>query len=177
MDAPQQPPESQHAAPEQLEYGGFWLRVFASLIDTVLFGLLLLPILTLTVGDVQWSTVEGDGMSASTLSLETLHIPGGLNLLINYVLPAVVVLLFWLYKSATPGKLMLNLVIVDARTGEKPTTAQWLIRYLGYYISGFFIMLGFIWVGLDKKKQGWHDKLAGTVVLHKKRQAPVKFTG
>jgi uncharacterized RDD family membrane protein YckC len=26
-------------------------------------------------------------------------------------------------------------------------------------------MLGFIWIAFDKRKQGWHDKLAGTVVI------------
>ena len=36
--------------------------------------------------------------------------------------------------------------------------------------------LGLIWVGIDPKKQGWHDKLAGTVVIRRKAGAvPVSF--
>jgi uncharacterized RDD family membrane protein YckC len=27
------------------------------------------------------------------------------------------------------------------------------------------LLLGFIWVGFDQRKQGWHDKLAKTVVI------------
>jgi len=39
------------------------------------------------------------------------------------------------------------------------------LRSVGYIISSLFFCLGFIWVGFDKKKQGWHDKIAGTVVI------------
>jgi uncharacterized RDD family membrane protein YckC len=42
---------------------------------------------------------------------------------------------------------------------------QYIIRYLGYYVSIFALGLGFLWVAWDDKKQGWHDKMAGTVVI------------
>jgi len=38
-------------------------------------------------------------------------------------------------------------------------------RYFGYYVSGLILALGFIWIAFDKRKQGWHDKLAGTLVI------------
>ena len=100
---------------------------------------------------------------------------GGVSVLLNYILPAIVVIIFWTYKSATPGKLLLKIRIVDAKTGGKPSTVQWLIRYIGYYVSAFVFMLGFIWVGFDRRKQGWHDKLASTVVISDKAKEPVKF--
>jgi uncharacterized RDD family membrane protein YckC len=55
--------------------------------------------------------------------------------------------------------------IVDAKTGGKPSTGQLIGRYLAYYVSIFPLMLGLIWVGIDARKQGWHDKLAGTLVV------------
>jgi uncharacterized RDD family membrane protein YckC len=68
-------------------------------------------------------------------------------------------------------------IIVDARTGGKPSTRQFIIRYLGYYVSMIPLMLGILWVGFDARKQGWHDKMAGTVVVRRKGGAtqPVKF--
>lgn len=171
MESPQQ------NSGQSLEYAGFWVRVWASIIDTVLFGLLLVPIFALTMGDAQWSSIERDGMHASTMSFQSMGMSGGLSMLLNYILPAVVVVIFWVYKSATPGKLLLKISIVDAKTGGKPSTAQWLIRYLSYYISAFVFMLGFIWVGLDRRKQGWHDKLASTVVISNKAKEPVQFQG
>ena len=38
-------------------------------------------------------------------------------------------------------------------------------RYLGYYVSIFGLMIGFAWVAFDPRKQGWHDKLARTLVI------------
>ena len=55
--------------------------------------------------------------------------------------------------------------IVDATTLGKPSTGQLVIRYLGYYVSFIAFCLGFIWVGFDARKQGWHDKMAGTLVI------------
>jgi uncharacterized RDD family membrane protein YckC len=84
---------------------------------------------------------------------------------LNYIFPAVFGITFWVYKSATPGKMATNLTIVDAKTGGKPSTRQFIGRYFGYFLSIIPLMLGIIWIGFDKRKQGWHDKLAGTVVI------------
>jgi len=146
---------------QDVEYAGFWVRVGATLIDTVLLLIIILPILTAIYGSGYW--------------LDTSLLKGFWDLVFSYVLPAVAVMLFWGAKSATPGKMALGLTIVDARTGGKPTTAQFVIRYIGYFVATFPLALGLIWVGIDKRKQGWHDKLAGTVVLKTRRPEPVRF--
>ena len=61
--------------------------------------------------------------------------------------------------------MVLKLTIVDAKTGASPSIVQLIVRYFGYYISTIPLFLGLIWVGIDKRKQGWHDKLAGTAVI------------
>ena len=83
----------------------------------------------------------------------------------TWVLPAVAVIVFWIYRSATPGKIILGIRIVDAQTGDKPSTGQLIGRYFAYYVSAIPLMLGFLWIAFDRRKQGWHDKLAGTVVI------------
>jgi uncharacterized RDD family membrane protein YckC len=40
-----------------------------------------------------------------------------------------------------------------------------LLRYVGLIISIVIFFLGVIWAGFDRRKQGWHDKMAGTVVV------------
>ena len=77
-------------------------------------------------------------------------------------------IVFWIYRSATPGKMILGIKIVDMKTGNPPSPSQSITRYLGYYVSMIPLMLGIIWVAFDEKKQGWHDKLAGTVVVKDK---------
>lgn len=135
-----------------VQYAGFWIRVVASLIDTVLMGIVLFPILGYFYGFD--SLLTGDSS-------------GGIAFVVNWILPMVIVLLFWIYRAATPGKMALGLRIVDGRHGGKCTTGQLLLRYLGYYLASIPLLLGIIWVGFDGRKQGWHDKIANTVVVKK----------
>lgn len=148
---------------EELEYAGFWIRVWACLIDTVLLCVLLFPLLTAVYGTEYW------------VSTDLIH--GPMDFLISWVMPAAVVLVFWISRQATPGKMAISARIVDAKTGQNASTAQLVGRYLGYFVATIPLGLGLIWVGLDARKQGWHDKLAGTVVVRKKGGATqaVKF--
>ena len=93
------------------------------------------------------------------------------NILISYVAPAVAVIIFWLARQATPGKMAVHARVVDALTGNPVTVAQAIVRSFGYFVSTIPLCLGLIWVAFDARKQGWHDKLAGTVVVRKKRRA------
>jgi uncharacterized RDD family membrane protein YckC len=135
----------------QPEYVGFWARVGASIIDSILMFLVLVPIMRMYHGGAGWDA--------------SFRLDSPANILVNGLLPAVAVILFWVYRQATPGKMAIGAKIVDEKTGGKPSTGQLIGRYLAYYLSTFVLLLGFIWVGLDPKKQGWHDKLAGTVVV------------
>jgi uncharacterized RDD family membrane protein YckC len=151
----------QPAVEEQLEYVGFWPRVGAALIDTLLLTLVCAPLVTMFYGAEYWLTPTD----------KLLHGPA--DFLINWLLPALAIVLFWIYRQATPGKIAIGARIVDARTGAKPSTRQLIVRYAGYYVSILTLMLGLIWVAFDPRKQGWHDKLAGTVVVRLRRGGPV----
>lgn len=143
------------------QYAGFWIRTGAAIIDSILVLIIIVPVLTAIYGAEYWAS---DSL-----------IQGSWDVLFNYVLPAIAVIIFWIYRSATPGKMVTRLTIVDAKTGGKPSVGQFIGRYLAYYVSMIPLFLGFIWVGIDKRKQGWHDKLAGTVVIRSKRNEPVTF--
>ncbi len=147
----------------ELEYVGFWLRVWASIIDTVLVLIICLPVVT-------W--IYGPAYFVSEKIIE-----GPADFIITWVLPAIAVVLFWIYRQATPGKMAIGARIVDAKTGGKPSTGQLIGRYLAYYLSTIPLLLGFFWVGWDPRKQGWHDLLAGTVVVRPRERGPqvVKF--
>lgn len=136
---------------EERNYAGFWVRVGASIIDTILIILITAPFLYLIYGKAFWQT-EG-------------FTNGALNILISYVFPAIAVILFWLYKSATPGKMIFGLKIISLGKSTNLSVMQSIGRYLAYYPSMLIFMLGIIWVAFDKKKQGWHDKLANTAVI------------
>ena len=92
----------------------------------------------------------------------------GIILYVTYgAFHAIAVIAFWCRYSATPGKMAISAVIVDARTGARMSVLQCILRYLAYIPAVLPLGLGIIWVGIDKRKQGWHDKLANTVVVRK----------
>jgi len=79
---------------------------------------------------------------------------------------------FWAWKGTTVGGVVLGLKV--ARVDGKPVTfAVALVRALGGAFSVIVLLLGFLWVAWDKDKQGWHDKIAGTVVLKLPRGTPL----
>jgi uncharacterized RDD family membrane protein YckC len=154
----------------ELEYAGFWSRVLASIVDTILVLLATAPLLMLfglgTGFDLN-DLANGGALPAVS--------PGSL---IQNLLPAVVVIAFWATLQATPGKMLISARIVDAKTGGKPGLGQCILRYLGYFVSIIPFGLGLLWVAFDPRKQGWHDKIAGTVVVRSKHGTqPVSFSG
>jgi uncharacterized RDD family membrane protein YckC len=79
--------------------------------------------------------------------------------------------------QATPGKMAISARVVDASTGNTLSVGQSVGRYLAYFVSILPLGIGLLWVAFDSRKQGWHDKLAGTVVVRSKNRGPrpVKF--
>jgi uncharacterized RDD family membrane protein YckC len=140
---------------DEIHYGGFWIRFVATIIDTVLLMVVSYPLLLSLYGK--------DYFEPGAI------IKGPADFLISWVFPAVVIILFWSYRSATPGKMICSLEIVDAKTGEKPSTGQFIGRYFAYFVSTIPLCIGFLWIAFDRRKQSWHDKLAGTVVIRKSK--------
>lgn len=68
------------------------------------------------------------------------------------------------WNGQTVGKRVLAIKVVK-EGGGKVTYTEAVIRYLCYFVSALPLLLGFLWVLWDDKKQGWHDKLAKTLVV------------
>ncbi len=82
-----------------VEYAGFWVRVGASMIDTVLMMVILVPLLLSVYG---WEYFESESL-----------IQGPADFLISWLLPAIAIVWFWAKRQATPGKSALSLRVVD----------------------------------------------------------------
>lgn len=141
-----------------VEYAGFWIRVGASIIDSLLIMVITFPLLISIYG---WDYFGSEKM-----------ISGPADFLISWILPFVAVVWFWMQRQATPGKAALSLRVLDADSGNNLTIGQSIGRYLGYFVATIPLGLGLLWVGFDRKKQGWHDKLANTVVVRAKNHGP-----
>ena len=142
-------PLARSLAEPRFEYAGFWQRAVALLIDWLIVVVIAMPIIVVTFG-------------ADYFSLDPVR--RSRDLVIAAVVGAIIVG-FWRYCGATPGKLAVGVRIVDAATGAPPTTMRLVIRLLCYFVSALPFYLGFLWAAFDRRKQGWHDKIAGTVVI------------
>lgn len=150
----------------EVEYAGFWVRLGATLIDTVLVMAITFPLLVAIYGWDYFDPEMNSGMFA-----------GPTDFLITWVFPLVAAIWFWRARQATPGKMALRLRIVDADSGQTLSTGQCVGRYFAYLASIIPLCLGFVWIAFDRRKQGWHDKLAHSVVVRAKNRGvePVRF--
>ena len=133
-------------------YGGFWIRLVAYSIDLVVLiaaGALLFGVAALPSGG-------GRGDDGA----------GGLAALIYYILALAYVVVLPPTLGATLGKLALGYHIVAA-DGRHIGYGRSIARMLGTMVSSLFLGLGYIWIGVDARKQGWHDKIAGTYVVRR----------
>ncbi len=141
--------ESTSASPEtrqEQKYVGFWARLGAWFLDCILVIIFIFP---------------------AFLVREFVNYYGGILLYwVLCILGHIIILVLWFTKQASIGKMAISAKIVDARTGKAPTKGQLIGRYFAYWLSGFPLGLGFLWIAFDSKKQGWHDKLAGTAVIY-----------
>lgn len=133
------------------EYVGFWKRVFATLIDSLVMIAVVVPI-ALAVYGTQYLQLNAAGKTRA------------FDWLMNGLL-VVAIIVLWRYRGATPGKMLVSAKIVDANTLGAPSTGKLIGRYFAYFVSTIPLCLGFLWIAFDKRKQGWHDKLAGTLVI------------
>lgn len=130
-----------------IKYGGFWIRLLASLVDGILLLVLLSPI---------------TGWSFSNYEISSTYYP-------------VQVLIGWLYsavlessnKQATVGKMIFGLRVTD-NNGNRISFGRATGRHFAKIISGFILGIGFIMIAFTDKKRGLHDMIAGTLVVYKK---------
>jgi uncharacterized RDD family membrane protein YckC len=150
-------------------YGGFWRRFIAAFIDQIILGAVysLLFFLGAMAG------ISGFSLSAYQLSSDAiLKTTGGLIILYHAFCGIINMTYFtWFHGvgGRTPGKMAMGLKVIQA-SGQEMTPGVAFLRWVGYIVSSLVFCLGYIWVAFDPQKQGWHDKIAGTVVIVKKEK-------
>ena len=72
---------------------------------------------------------------------------------------------FWQRSGQTPGMRLMQIKVVRDADGGPLTWGPAILRLIGYWISGIVFYLGYIWIFIDKRKRGWFDLIAGTVVI------------
>ncbi|ELP6119236.1 RDD family protein [Vibrio vulnificus] len=137
-----------------IHYAGFGRRLVATILDTIFWVLVLIVI---GAGIYALSPITNiDTFSQKSKALQEI---------VSYVALLSITVLFWKYRSATPGKILVGIEVVEEGSLKPISAKRGVARYLMYYISALPLFLGFIWALFSKKKQCWHDMIAKTVVV------------
>ena len=116
---------------------GFWVRVVATIIDWVIL---------------------------AVIGFVLQNILGGLSGIVSFVVNVAYLVYFWSTTGQTIGHKVMGLRVVRT-DGSSLDMSRAVIRYVGMVVSAIPLGLGFLWVALDDRKQGWHDKIADTCVI------------
>lgn len=166
-----------------IRYAGFNIRVYAALIDMLALLLIMAPFaifgpeqdfsqhppeIQVAIYKYQTKEISFQEYSRQTgpymyqYAKKTMPFYIGVTTIVMSLL----LLLSWKFGNTTPGKRLFRLKIVNKEDFSEPTTYQYILRLVGYIIASIPFGLGFLIAGFNKKKQGLHDFMAGTVVIY-----------
>jgi uncharacterized RDD family membrane protein YckC len=148
----------------QYGYGGFWRRFGAILVDKIILYMILM-IFAMAGAVALLLTLQA---SQYQMIISAFKEMSGAYLIVYYAATTLISMIYFTYfhgaSGQTPGKMIFGLQVIQ-KNGQDMTYGVAFLRWVGYIISGMFLCLGFLWVAFDRQKQGWHDKIAATVVI------------
>jgi uncharacterized RDD family membrane protein YckC len=150
------------AAPSGVQYGGFWIRLVAHLIDGAVVSIVLGPIFVLLMS----------GYFATHHSFDREQAPDAGFFVLIALVALIASLSVWLYEAlmtsssqqATLGKMAFRLKVTDLN-GGRISFARATGRFFAKILSGMILNIGYIMAGFTDRKQALHDMLASTLVL------------
>jgi uncharacterized RDD family membrane protein YckC len=136
-------------------YAGFWVRFLAFIIDGIVLAVISAALTPIWGPQV---TVTGAGTDTGFAVNTTANAIGTLVGLVYFIG-------FWAWRGQTVGMMPFNMQVVGVADGKKIDVVRGLLRYVGFIIAAIPLFIGLIWAAFDSRKQGWHDKIASTVVI------------
>jgi len=158
----QTPPEQPGPAPG-VEFAPHGERLVAYILDALILFVILIVAVVLLGGAV----LTGSDFSAPNAPQigPFAAISGLLFVLFVIIVSVGYFPFFWARGGQTPGMKPFGLYVVRDRDGGPVGLGQALLRLVGYWVNGIVLYIGFIWVFIDARRRGWHDLIAGTVVV------------
>lgn len=152
---------SARSDPATVEYAGLGARFLATMVDGMIVGAIYL-VLRIPVFILGIVTAARGGRPAEVGIFSVL---GFLVQLIGLA-ESVGYYIYFTAKGQTLGKKALKIRVVRVENGEAPGYLKAFLReVVGKMVSGAVLGLGYLWPLWDSRKQAWHDKIAGTVVV------------
>lgn len=148
------------------KFAGFWRRLVAYIIDNTIICIIYFILTMIATIAFIIGAASGEENKLITDLADPTKISVAMIIIWLFFL-AISLGYFTYFHGATgrtPGKMLLGLQVVND-DGTPLTFGIAFLRSVGYLVSGAIFNIGFIWAAFDKRKQSWHDKIAGTVVI------------
>lgn len=146
-----QAPEPEGGPAPGIEFASPGARLVAYIVDVLISGVLVIPLILVT------------GIALAIFFPIGLLIGAVGSIALFLYFPY-----FWQRSGQTPGMKLMQIKVVRDADGGPIGWGPAILRLIGYFVSNAVFYIGFIWIFVDKRKRGWHDLIAGTVVV----QAP-----
>jgi uncharacterized RDD family membrane protein YckC len=151
-----------------VEFAPHGARLIAYIVDGFIIGLPMMIFAVVGVVALMPTAIRsgyGDVEIATSSSLG----PIALLFSILFIAVAVFVILyfpwFWVHGGQTPGMRLFGLRVVRDRDGGPIGWGAAILRLIGYWVDAAVFYIGFAWILIDERRRGWHDLIAGTVVI------------
>ena len=147
--------------PIALEYAGFWRRFGALIIDLIVISIpswIMGPVWGLGIYGFEYS--NGFPLESGLIDLPPLVFADFVPTIIGigYFIA------LWAWHGQTVGKMVAQIKVIRT-DGTKVGVGTAIIRYLGYIVCGLTLFIGFLWIVIDRRKQGFHDMMEDTCVV------------
>lgn len=164
---------------KEIKYAGFWVRFVAFSLDLMVLSVttMLLNLFLKTPSPDVSALMDTESFPQFMLALKITIMP----MIVSNSVIFIGTVLYWVLMTyrfgATLGKMAMGIKVV--REDLSPVTfknvfvREFLVKDLLFTCLFFISWLGYLWVMWDKKKQGWHDKIARTVVIREDKSAEV----
>lgn len=154
------------AVREGVEYMGFWIRFAAFAVDRIIT-YVIAALIAAGIG-ISRTSGQAEEVPAGDISV-TLNTINYSFLLLVWGVSVVYGVLLTTLRGQTLGKMLLRIQVVDAN-GNIPPWYRVIARELvGKFASEIIIWLGYVCIGFDARKRGWHDYIGGSYVVRKRR--------
>ena len=147
------------------KFAGFWRRLVAYIVDNIIINIVFFILAGIILTAFIFGSLSGNSRNwmadlANPARITSIFLPA----MVFYI--AISIAYFTYFhgiKGRTPGKMLLGLKVLST-DGTPIGFGIAFLRSVGYLVSSI-LYIGFIWTAFDRRKQGWHDKIAGTVVI------------
>jgi len=138
-------------------YAGFISRLFAFVLDVV--------ILVVAMTLITWLITFLNLLFSFKIVLGRELLSFIVTTLLTFSVYIGYPLFFWTLTGQTPGMTLMGLRLVTTE-GHYVSLGRSIRRLIGYVVAAVPLFLGFFWILVDDRRQGWHDKIAGTCVVY-----------